>query len=908
MIGHSGSDLYEFDEYRVDPLKRRLLRGREVVPLTPKAFSILLVLLENRGQMVEKKDLVAKVWADSYVTEANLTQNISSLRKALGERAGEARYVVTIPGRGYCFTADVALVDREPTGSFQIPVFPPAPSLDDTLSRLPEPAVLPEPGRVRRRRLWLVSILVLALAGVTGAAYLLLQDRQPAETPEQAGTAQPRRWAVAVLGFRNLSGNRSVDWLADALTEMLTTELAAGSQVRVVAGENVEQVRQSLSPQQADSLARQDLERLYSRLGADMVVTGSYIVLPAGSSRRIRLDLRILKLPSGEAATIPAQVADEAALFDLVSRSGAELRLALGVSDLSPAQQQEARALHPATAEAARLYTQGLARLHSSDPLAAQDLLLQAVERDPNSASIHSALAEVWSTIGYDARAMEEARKAVELSKLLAREEQLAIKARFEEVSKHWAEAARLYRSLWTFFPDDLELGLHLALNLSLAGRGAEALQILAELRQLPPPAGEDARIDLTEARTALRLSDFVRVRQAAKAAAEKASRSGATTILVQALAYEGDVLRQEGHREQAVMILRKARDLAREARNPFTLGMALSILGRALQSTGDIDGAMEAQTEALEIAHQIGSLLGIASQTQMLGELYRSRGSFDRALSLLEKSLAAFGEIDDLWRQAGILRVIGSLLSLRGDLKGAQRRFEQSVDIALKMGNRLEEANARAALGSTLVRQGGLAGGRRELQKALELLRDAKQGAAAADATSNIHLELARLSLAEGDPSTASRLAREVTLQTGAATEPGTRARALALLAEALLRQRDLSKAREAADQARAIMDKGKDIELRLALAPALARVDAAVGAAEKAISDLRQALGEAEKGGLLQSVFELRLALGQIQLGQLGRGNPAAGRSTLQALREEAASRGYRTLEREAAAALKE
>src|SRR5947209_16886959 len=78
--------LYEFGGFRVDPVRRRLLRGGEQVPLTPKAFSILLLLLERRGGVVEKEDLIQKVWPDTYVTEANLTQNVSSLRKALGER------------------------------------------------------------------------------------------------------------------------------------------------------------------------------------------------------------------------------------------------------------------------------------------------------------------------------------------------------------------------------------------------------------------------------------------------------------------------------------------------------------------------------------------------------------------------------------------------------------------------------------------------------------------------------------------------------------------------------------------------------------------------------------------------------------------------------------------------------
>src|SRR5438309_767412 len=89
---------YEFGPFRVDALKRRLLRGVEVVPLTPKAFDTLFVLVESGGQVVEKDDLMERVWPGVAVEENNLTQNVSALRKALGERRGEPQYIATVPG------------------------------------------------------------------------------------------------------------------------------------------------------------------------------------------------------------------------------------------------------------------------------------------------------------------------------------------------------------------------------------------------------------------------------------------------------------------------------------------------------------------------------------------------------------------------------------------------------------------------------------------------------------------------------------------------------------------------------------------------------------------------------------------------------------------------------------------
>src|SRR5438045_3999637 len=101
------ASFYEFGPFRLDTVKRLLLREREVVPLPPKAFDTLLTLIENSDRVVEKSDLMSAIWPDSFVEEANLTQNVSILRKALGERAGEHRYIVTVPGRGYRFVAGV---------------------------------------------------------------------------------------------------------------------------------------------------------------------------------------------------------------------------------------------------------------------------------------------------------------------------------------------------------------------------------------------------------------------------------------------------------------------------------------------------------------------------------------------------------------------------------------------------------------------------------------------------------------------------------------------------------------------------------------------------------------------------------------------------------------------------------
>lgn len=106
----SGSPVFEFSTFRMDVAKRLLFRSGEPVSLVPKAYDILAFLVRHRDRVVTKAELIKAVWPDTFVEEGNLTQNISVIRKALGESPKEHRFIVTIPGRGYRFSADV----REP--------------------------------------------------------------------------------------------------------------------------------------------------------------------------------------------------------------------------------------------------------------------------------------------------------------------------------------------------------------------------------------------------------------------------------------------------------------------------------------------------------------------------------------------------------------------------------------------------------------------------------------------------------------------------------------------------------------------------------------------------------------------------------------------------------------------------
>src|SRR5918999_3362211 len=103
---------YTFAEYELDLARRLLLRAGQSIPLNAKAFDLLVVLIENRERVIAKEELMELVWRDQFVEEANLAVQISTLRRVLGEKKGEHRFIVTVPGRGYRFVAELQAAER----------------------------------------------------------------------------------------------------------------------------------------------------------------------------------------------------------------------------------------------------------------------------------------------------------------------------------------------------------------------------------------------------------------------------------------------------------------------------------------------------------------------------------------------------------------------------------------------------------------------------------------------------------------------------------------------------------------------------------------------------------------------------------------------------------------------------
>jgi DNA-binding winged helix-turn-helix (wHTH) protein/TolB-like protein/Tfp pilus assembly protein PilF len=230
------SHSYEFGRFRLKTAERVLLREGELVPLTPKVFDILITLVENRGRVVAKEDLMKRVWPTTYVEEGNLTQNISLLRKALGESPGGVQFIETVPRRGYRFVADInEMWDGAPrlNGPAETvaatPAEEPAESVSHGDSSTSTPVVSIPAATSRfpwlKRSPGFALVAGVVVIAIVGLVYFNTWGR--AETAE----AIP---SIAVLPFVDESSDPDAQYLNDKIAETLINSLSKLPQLRVV--------------------------------------------------------------------------------------------------------------------------------------------------------------------------------------------------------------------------------------------------------------------------------------------------------------------------------------------------------------------------------------------------------------------------------------------------------------------------------------------------------------------------------------------------------------------------------------------------------------------------------------------------------------------------------------------------
>jgi DNA-binding winged helix-turn-helix (wHTH) protein/TolB-like protein/Flp pilus assembly protein TadD len=269
---------FDFADLRVDVGRRVLLRGRDSVPLTPRVFDTLLFLVRHHGRVIEKDELMRAIWPDAFVEENNLNQNISTLRRALGENRGENRYIATVPGRGYRFVAEVTRIHDSAAGSADADVPAAADAVD--LRTANPPVRTRSDSRVHPSRIALgvvaVVVGIFVLAWAISPRFL---SRTPSLPSEAVRT-------MAVLPFKAVVVEHSDESLELGIADSLIATLSSLSGLTV----------SPLSAVRGFGKPDQDPLAAGRALGVEAVLDGTILK----TDNRIRITTRLMRVSDGK--------------------------------------------------------------------------------------------------------------------------------------------------------------------------------------------------------------------------------------------------------------------------------------------------------------------------------------------------------------------------------------------------------------------------------------------------------------------------------------------------------------------------------------------------------------------------------------------------------------------------------
>jgi DNA-binding winged helix-turn-helix (wHTH) protein/tetratricopeptide (TPR) repeat protein/TolB-like protein len=921
-----------FGPYELRPSSRELFKFGQKLRLRPQPFHVLAVLLANAGEVVSREELHQQLWpSDTFVDfEHGLNTSIKELRAVLDDSPSEPRYIQTLPKLGYRF---IFPVEPQPQLSISAPRPPQTEQQAEDPVHVPAGVVAPA-----SQRTWLSLALafavVLALTVVVFRLGILRRN-----SPGSASASVKVRPSIAVLGFKNLSQRSDSDWMSTAMAEMLGAELASGQHMRVIASENVSRMKHDIPLAPADTFGQDTLQKIHNQLATDMIVSGSFLTLPSGSSSKLRIVLQVQDTRTGETLAAITEDGAESDLPQLISAGGDRLRRTLGIGALSVNAVREVRASIPANSEADRLYAQGLAKLQQNENLAARALIEKAIAADPNHALSHSALAECLSRLGYDSLAIAEGKKAMDLASNLDREDQLVIEGRYRVLSRDREAAVTTYQTLRNFAPDNLDYGLRLARAQYGANHANDALQTLTILRKLSEPSGSDPRIGIAEAHAAERLGDMNRSQKAAASAIARAGALGSRLILADALSVESWAWMNLGSIDKAIDDERQAHDLDAAAGDTYAaakdthgIGMFLehkgdfvearksleaalaefrragaqwdiascsNHLGELAQDTGDLDAARSHFEEALRIQRSLNDKRGVSADLDNLSSVELSAGRLALAQQMKEEALRGFQEIGDQ-RGAAITQVnLGEVLYQRGDLSAAQLQYQQAIQANRAISHKTSLAYSLVGLAEVQTAQDQLDAALVSTQESLKIREDIKEEVRIAESD----VQLALIAVEQSKPAEAEALARKAAPIFEQHKSSGSASVACSALARALAAQRKFIDAHSAADRAVSLAQLSGDHMIRLQAELASAEVNIQSGKLVEAEHQIDAARRQTHREGYFAFELNARLLSAEAQLKS---GHSAVASAALSQLHAEAQTRNFLLIARRANALL--
>lgn len=779
---------------------------------------------------------------------------------------------------------------------------------------------------------------VAALLVATGFGIVRYSRRNNAipfsESAKLRSGHSPSRPSVALLGFKNLSGKPDAAWISPALSQMLGSQLSAGEQLLIIPSEQVTHGKIDLALPDEQALGPETLSRVRDNLGSDYVILGSFLELDG----QVRVDLSVQDTAKGETICTISDAGPDNKLPDVAARVGERLRQKLGVAEASPLDAASAKAAQSPSLLATKLYSEGLEKLHSFDTAEAQDLLERAVSEDPNYALAHAALSEAYRSLGYGSKSKDEAKKAMDLSANLSRENRLAIEAQYRNSMGDNKRQAELYKSLFTFYPDSLDYGLSLAKSQYYNGQWQEANTTLDALQKLKPPDGDNPRIDHVRSAVALMSGDSTKALALAERVELRASQSGARRLAAESLGIQCYLLSSLGDLAKAFAACDKARKLYSEiadvggeaktwgqlamlagrrgdavaGRNANEqqiallrkgggqgLGYAMTVAGELSANSGDYSRARKEYGEALALYQKVGEQQGISSSYGNLGWVYSMEGNLTEAAKNDESAIAIKRQTKskielDLW-----LVNLAYVLVSQGDLPGAQKNLDEGFEVNAQTQNKTYSVLLHACRARLLFVQGNFEESRREAELAFKLSQELNQETA----TEEKRLILARLDIEENNPQAATETLRKSLAYFASKKEQSNQVEARALLMQALLAMPFADSKHELAALAKAVPET-QNADAMLTANLQLARTRAAFGDKKGARELLTEVISQSQRMGYKLILLEAKLTLAEIDL-QPGR-SPAT-LAEIEQIAQQADALGLKLIADKARASLK-
>jgi DNA-binding winged helix-turn-helix (wHTH) protein/tetratricopeptide (TPR) repeat protein len=440
-MAQPSSHVYTFGDFRLDTGSGLLYRNNRPVPLTPKVYDTLRLLVENSGRLVEKDEFMKRLWPDTFVGDDALAQNVSLLRKVFAESNHGADYVVTVPKRGYRFVAPL-----EQQHNMR---------------------------RHSRRAFPLIAASVLA------AGLLALLWKWLPWVPGKAVATSGRR-AMAVIEIENLSQDPSLNWLGNGVVDLLTTDLAQAKNLDVISSERVRNLI-SREVKSGESLPASRAQLVAQKAGADIFISGALLNMGKG----LRLNLRVQDTTSGKVLLADKFEGDSPqAIFSMVDEATAHI-----VSQLTPAEAaaQPNAARLTSNLDALRAYEEGINYMERVFNDQAATSFRRATEFDPQFAMAYYELAAMHSNFSQRRQALDRATQLAQRQGL-PEEQRLLIQARQLQADGRWEESIQTFQTIVRRFPKEIESRILLGNLLKYQGRLSESAAVLEEVARLDDP------------------------------------------------------------------------------------------------------------------------------------------------------------------------------------------------------------------------------------------------------------------------------------------------------------------------------------------------------------------------------------------------------------------------------------